>query len=284
MLAAMGALVVACTTPATGVICAVGTDVPADLAMEIDYAARFGAVSTIGSSAFDGRFVRAGPGIDGGVATPFSFGIVPGSMARDDVVTLVVEARTAAFVIRRTVRFSFVHGQTLTIPIFLSTACLRASATACRDTTVACTLQQACEEAGETCNENGECVGLSVTPVLDAGVHDAGDAGSVSACGIGLSCCPDAGACPAGQLCGPGNICTTSTTCSPGTVLCGTACVDLTTDPSHCGACDVVCSAGSACTGGACAASCGTCAAGDDLLRQYLRRSHARRESLRCVR
>lgn len=42
--------------------------------------------------------------------------------------------------------------------------------------------------------------------------------------------------------------------CRPGLHVCGGACVDLSTDPQNCGACDQICPAGSACTSAACVA------------------------------
>ena len=41
-------------------------------------------------------------------------------------------------------------------------------------------------------------------------------------------------------------------TCLPGTVDCGGACVDLTTDLLNCGACNAPCSVGQTCDGGSC--------------------------------
>ena len=40
--------------------------------------------------------------------------------------------------------------------------------------------------------------------------------------------------------------------CPPGRADCGGACVNLATDPAHCGACQVACPAGSACSNGSC--------------------------------
>ena len=44
-----------------------------------------------------------------------------------------------------------------------------------------------------------------------------------------------------------------SLTCPTGQTACGGACFDLTSDPLHCGACNVTCNAGASCTGGSCA-------------------------------
>jgi len=45
-------------------------------------------------------------------------------------------------------------------------------------------------------------------------------------------------------------------TCSPGLTLCGALCVDLATDPAHCGRCEALCVAPQVCSAAACAASC----------------------------
>ncbi|HOU94155.1 MAG TPA: MYXO-CTERM sorting domain-containing protein, partial [Polyangiaceae bacterium] len=43
---------------------------------------------------------------------------------------------------------------------------------------------------------------------------------------------------------------------SPGLTLCGALCVDLATDPAHCGRCEALCVAPQVCSAAACAASC----------------------------
>lgn len=65
-----------------------------------------------------------------------------------------------------------------------------------------------------------------------------------------LNCGNCAVACPGGQVCAAG-VCA----CVSGT-LCGTACVDVTSDPMNCGACGVVCNG--LCSGGICTANPGT--------------------------
>ncbi len=45
-------------------------------------------------------------------------------------------------------------------------------------------------------------------------------------------------------------------TCSTGESLCGTSCVDFTSDPSNCGACGTACKATEVCNAGACALFC----------------------------
>src|SRR5438067_9588188 len=45
--------------------------------------------------------------------------------------------------------------------------------------------------------------------------------------------------------------------CPVGLTLCSGACVKLSDDPSHCGACGTACGGGKACIGGACACPVG---------------------------
>jgi hypothetical protein len=45
--------------------------------------------------------------------------------------------------------------------------------------------------------------------------------------------------------------------CDAGTTRCDGSCVDLASDPDHCGACDTVCTGGEACSQGTCALACG---------------------------
>jgi streptogramin lyase len=49
---------------------------------------------------------------------------------------------------------------------------------------------------------------------------------------------------------------TTTTTCKAGEVACGGACVDTSSDPTHCGACGTTCAPGQACEKGACTLAC----------------------------
>ena len=44
--------------------------------------------------------------------------------------------------------------------------------------------------------------------------------------------------------------------CGPGEVLCGNACVDVSNDPAHCGACETTCDEASVCDLGRCSATC----------------------------
>lgn len=69
----------------------------------------------------------------------------------------------------------------------------------------------------------------------DAGSDTAAPIECETACTAPLVCVSGQCACPNGQT------------------LCGTECLDLNTDPSHCGTCTNVCGSGQACAGGTCA-------------------------------
>lgn len=52
--------------------------------------------------------------------------------------------------------------------------------------------------------------------------------------------------------------------CAPGFERCGSECVDVGSDPSHCGACDAGCGTGEDCVGGTCACGGAPCAPGEE--------------------
>ena len=67
--------------------------------------------------------------------------------------------------------------------------------------------------------------------------------------------------CGGGQVSdsGPGDLgVDTGPMCMTGQTVCGSSCVDLQADPTHCGACETVCGRGEACTAGHCELACPT--------------------------
>jgi hypothetical protein len=86
-----------------------------------------------------------------------------------------------------------------------------------------------------------------VAPSSDAGVIASNDAGS-STDDAGTST-NDAGIVDSGTSEDAGS--------GPATVLCGSACSDLSTDSANCGSCGHACPSGQACTGGVCMTTCG---------------------------
>ncbi len=71
---------------------------------------------------------------------------------------------------------------------------------------------------------------------------------------------------PDGTPCGNG-VCRAGTcaACAAGQRVCGSACVDLTTNSAHCGSCGKACGATQLCDRGTCVTGIGTCAAGANL-------------------
>ena len=89
-------------------------------------------------------------------------------------------------------------------------------------------------------------------PDAGPGVMDAGTC--TPSCG-GRECGDDGcgGACGS---CASGLSCGTDGTCACAGTACGGACVDLSSDPDHCGACDTVCGATEVCSSSACSDAC----------------------------
>jgi uncharacterized protein (TIGR03382 family) len=96
-------------------------------------------------------------------------------------------------------------------------------------------------EAGESC-QSSTCMMLS----SDAGSTCTPDC-TGRECG-GDTCGGSCGSCPDPMLCGSGGLCA----CPDGETRCGESCVDLRSDPDHCGACDRACGSGARCVGGSC--------------------------------
>jgi hypothetical protein len=100
-----------------------------------------------------------------------------------------------------------------------------------------------------TCTASGSC--------LPPGSEECGQGycASTDVCVDGQGCLPPggtpcgAGYCPTDQICVDGQC---EHACAPGAIWCEVRCVDPTSDPDHCGACDVTCIAGQRCSDGAC--------------------------------
>jgi hypothetical protein len=234
------ALQSACTEPPTGVLVTVDTDVPASRSMtlHVSVARGSGAIGTNTALAL----VRGT-----NLMFPASFGVTPAhGDPNDEPVTVVLEATVGgdssgepAFVLRRAARFAFTPHVTTHITLFLSARC-GAGATGCTAASgSACTVSELCSEQGMTCGDQGSCVPIDVsTSPLDGG--------GIADVAAEIADVPDAIALDAVD----------AATCSGDLVSCEGACVDLQTDPNHCGACDAPCASGSPCSAGTC--QCGT--------------------------
>lgn len=266
----------ACTTPATGVVIQLDTNIPTTRTMQIV------ATTYLGSTrAGLGRSVAwsRGAGVDGGVSLPASFGVTPGAdhpsnaAAIVDVrVTLAATAGQQAIAFTRSVQFRFIPHLTTTVPIFLAAECA-APATGCA--AMPCTVGERCREQGLTCDRGGVCVNPQVT-LIDAGTADAGamDARMIDAVATDATpdvpvtdaCRPDCtgracgsngcggtcGACADGRVCNGAHQCA----CTAPQTDCGGTCADLDSSAANCGACGAACSGAQVCSGGVCSTSC----------------------------
>lgn len=99
--------------------------------------------------------------------------------------------------------------------------------------------------AGQSCI-GGMCSAMCVPSVeICNGADDDCDGMIDESDAIGAALCLAGAACVAGR-------CTPTGGCAAGQIACGGACVDVQTDPSHCGACGVRCAAGARCVAGSC--------------------------------
>jgi Cys-rich repeat protein len=104
---------------------------------------------------------------------------------------------------------------------------------------------------GEIC-DGGRCAPAGSDASIDGGSAD----GSTSVCGDGVcsggedcSSCPiDCGACSGDA----GDAAADAIACAGGETDCSGLCIDLTSDPSNCGACATSCPAGDTCSAGRC--------------------------------
>jgi hypothetical protein len=109
-----------------------------------------------------------------------------------------------------------------------------------------------CGMCGKACSASEGCAASSCWPKT----CPPPDGGAVP-----VNCAPDEvcerGACTEAAcvdvMCGPGQHCSGGAClCDAGRTACGSACVDLTSNPANCGACAHSCDSGKTCNGGAC--------------------------------
>ena len=253
----------ACVYPATEALVTIDTDVPLSESMTITVRVFRGRDG--GRTIMAYRWSRIGPDagrIDGGAVLPATFAIIPGDYQTDGVVRLEVEGEVGRARLRRTSVFTLIPRTTARIPIFLNARCA-APAVGCGVSP--CVVQQLCEERGQTCGNNGQCVSIETRLNLDGGIT--GDIVGAPACGAyAQTCCNIGTPCPGGLSCVSG----TCRRCTdPMEVCCnrdallpnGTECA-MTSDPCRlAGVCtDGVCAAvTNAPDGTQCAAASGPC-------------------------
>ncbi len=160
-----------CTYPATEVLIALDTDVPAVRTLIIHVAVLRGDTAPVSGVTTDSvSWVRGSQPKQ--ITLPATFAVVPDQgQPQDGLVTLVVEGevtamdpKTPAVRISRTARFAFVPHRTMHIPIFLPLRC-HELADGCTSVPMdQCTVTARCEEQGLTCGNEGTCVPIDLMP------------------------------------------------------------------------------------------------------------------------
>ncbi len=255
LLAMLLCVAAGCITPATEALIQVGTDIPVNrvVTIAVTVADAQAHVSMPAHWAFD-----AGTGTSGARAA--SFAVVPGRGPRDAAITLVLDAvvvplspRDTPVTLRRRLAFRFLPGRTITLRVFLSVQCLRPAAGCTTVSAERCTRSVLCDELGQTCGDQGQCVPIAATADagMDAGIDVAGPDTCVPLCS-GRSC-GDNGC---GGSCGT---CASGTQCDPlsGHCVCVPVCAGRECGADQCGGECGTCPTNSACASGHCHQTCG---------------------------
>jgi hypothetical protein len=283
VLAAASLVASACTTEATAILVIVDTDIRPDLAVTLRVTVRAGDVSIADGRrdvswdriALDSGFY------DGGAALPASFGVTPSSGSRrDQQFTLLVEAITGRYTVRRVAHLHFTPGRSLRVPIYLAARCAEPASDCSSVPAAMCTVQQSCEDRMQTCGASGMCVPVTVEAIdprdptmngagIDAAASGDGSGSDASGpnggCGVGGACCSATHACAEGEICttletcavcGDGHACCASGTVCPVNAVCaGGTCRPCGGPGQAC--CDGETCGGGACVGGICETACG---------------------------
>lgn len=184
LLLACVASTTACRSPATAVRVLLDTDAPSERAIAVRVRV-FRAQNTIDAAVSardsfelpDARPMIPGtftvsPSTDGApVLLEIHADVGPGASVREPSVQL-----------RRLVRFGFVRRRTQQARVVLALRCGERSRGCAQVADDACTVQQVCEDLGQTCGEGGRCVPIDQTPgeLDDASTRDVTDASTLS--------------------------------------------------------------------------------------------------------
>lgn len=168
-LAFTATVLVQCKSPPTMALFTLDTDLARDQALAVrvrvsregDSVATYVALQPSSDGGMDG-----GQGSDAAVMPlqfPASFTVVPSGGGRTEqrvTVDFQVTSTLGTFTTQR--RFTFVRGQPMSIPVYLSRDCAT-PAVGCR--TLPCTTAVLCSERNLTCGNNGECIDAEVLPI-----------------------------------------------------------------------------------------------------------------------
>ncbi len=169
----------ACKSPATAVRVLVDTDAPAERSVKLSAIVRRSDASADASASGADRFEIA----EARERLPGSFTVRPSSEVQTQVLLELradvgegATAREPPVQLRRLVRFGFVQGSTQQLRIVFALRCGERSVGCAQVASESCTVQQVCEEMGQTCGERGVCVPIDQQPdpLSDAGVADTG--------------------------------------------------------------------------------------------------------------
>jgi Stigma-specific protein, Stig1 len=125
----------------------------------------------------------------------------------------------------------------------------------------ACGSGQTCVN-GSCCSAcNGVCVDMNTDPNHCGSCATVCPSGQV--CSSGQCICSDGRAPCGGTCCASGYSCMNEICCLSGQTNCGGVCVDMNSDPNHCGSCTTVCPSGQVCSSGQCICADGQAPCGE---------------------
>lgn len=174
---AVGTLLAGCRAASTSVRVVLDTDAPSERAMSVRVVVRRNTATTDAAIRADNSLAID----DVRPRLPGSFTVRP---AADRAALALLEiladvgagasVREPSVQLRRLVRFGFVQGRTQQLRVVLALRCGERSRGCTQVAAEQCTVQQVCEELGQTCGEGGRCVPIDQPPgePEDAAVDD----------------------------------------------------------------------------------------------------------------
>lgn len=248
----VSACALSCTGKPTSVLVLVATDLRATRATLTVHAER-GVMSSdpAATTEYLDRFTLVRPVVNGsdGLADLGAFTVLPRRANVGEPVDLEVSISDGSVTLRRRARIAFVAGRALQLRLVLRASCASLTAGCAMATEAQCTITRLCEERGQTCGDDGQCVGTVVapTPIDPMTPRDGGACPDPTLC-VAPECKEPAARCEAGR-----------TVCSMTDARAGTTCSAGVCDGS--GRCTACGSASELCCGQSCRAGL-VCASG----------------------